>query len=174
MERGYKLKDRPEFKSKPQPITFKKADTVAKAVKIMSEKNYGSVVIVDNRDKVIGICTERDILKKLVNQKLSAEKTKLEKIMTPNPRVGREDDEVLSWLRTMSNDRFRRLPVVDNQGRIKAIFTQGDFVSYTWPDLLYQATQMTKASITKHFNATSIIIMIMLYSVAMIFAIRFI
>ena len=174
MERGYKLKDRPEYKSKPQPITFKKTDTVAKAVKIMSEKNYGSVVIVDNQNKVIGICTERDILKKLVNQKLSAEKTKLEKIMTPNPRVGKEDDEVLSWLRTMSNDRFRRLPVVDNQGKIKAIFTQGDFVSYTWPDLLYQATQMTKASITKHFNATSIIIMIMLYSVAMIFAIRFI
>ena len=85
MERGYKLKDRPEYRSKPQPITFKKTDTVAKAVKIMSDKNYGSVVIVDNKEKVIGICTERDILKKLVNQKLSAEKTKLEKIITPNP-----------------------------------------------------------------------------------------
>ena len=31
----------------------------------MSDKNYGSVVIVDNKEKVIGICTERDILKKL-------------------------------------------------------------------------------------------------------------
>ena len=38
MERGYKLKDRPEYKSKPQPITFKKTDTVAKAVKTMSGK----------------------------------------------------------------------------------------------------------------------------------------
>ena len=101
MERGYKLKDRPEYRSKPQPITFKKTDTVAKAVKTMSEKNYGSVVIVDSQDKVIGICTERDILKKLVNQKLNSESTKLEKIMTVNPRVGKEDDEVLSWLRTM-------------------------------------------------------------------------
>ena len=174
MERGYKLKDRPEYNSKPRPITFKKNDSVAKAVKTMSEKNYGSVVIVDNQSKVIGICTERDVLIKLVNKKLNAEKTKISEIMTENPRVGKEDDEVLSWLRTMSNDRFRRLPVVDNQGRIKAIFTQGDFVSYTWPDLLYQATQMTKASLTKHFNATSIIVMIMLYSVAMIIAIRFI
>ena len=74
----------------------------------------------------------------------------------------------------MSNDRFRRLPVVDNEGKIKAIFTQGDFVSYTWPDLIYQATQMTKASVSKHFNATSIIIMIMLYSVAIIIATRFV
>ena len=58
MERGYKLKDRPEYKSKPQPITFKKSDSVAKAVETMTKKNYGSVVIVDNQDKVIGICTE--------------------------------------------------------------------------------------------------------------------
>ncbi len=174
MERGYKLKDRPEYNSKPRPVTFKKTDSVAAAVEVMAEKNYGSVVIVDNQSKVIGICTERDILKKLVNGKLNADKTKLSEIMTENPRVGKENDEVLSWLRTMSNDRFRRLPVVDSQGKIKAIFTQGDFVSYTWPDLLYQATQMTKASISKHFNATSIIIMIMFYSVAMIIAIRFI
>ena len=174
MERIYKLKDRPEYKSKPTPVTFKKSDTVASAVKIMSEKNYGSVVIVDNSSKVIGICTERDILKRLVNEKLDPSKTRIEKIMTPNPRVGKENDEVLSWLRTMSNDRFRRLPVVDNNGKIKAIFTQGDFVSYTWPDLIYQATQMTKASLSKHFNATSIIIMIMVYSFAMVFAIRFI
>ena len=126
--KGGRLIDRPEFKSKPQPITFKKTDSVAKAVKIMSEKNYGSVVIVDNQSKVIGICTERDILKKLVNQKLNPEKTRLEKIMTANPRVGREDDEVLSWLRTMSNDRFRRLPVVDNQGKIKDEQNQTDQV----------------------------------------------
>ena len=58
------------------------------------------------------------------------------------------------WLRTMSNDRFRRLPV-DEEGKIKVIFTQGDLVSYTWPDLLYQTPQMTKATLAnKHFNLT--------------------
>ena len=172
MERGYKLKDRPEYKSKPQPITFKKTDTVAKAVKTMSEKNYGSVVIVDNQNKVIGICTERDILKKLVNQNLNAEKTKLEKIMTPNPRVGKEDDEVLSWLRTMSNDRFRRLPVVDNQGKIKAIFTQGDFVSYTWPDLIFQASQLAKASFMKGFSINTLLLFMIVYGVALVAAMK--
>ena len=88
--------------------------------------------------------------------------------------MGRENDDVLDWLRTMSNDRFRRLPVVDEDGKIKVIFTQGDFVSYTWPDLLYQASQMTKATLTKHFNLTSILIMIMIYSIAIIAAIKLI
>ena len=174
MDRSYKLKDRPEFNSKPRPVTCKKTDLVSNAVNIMSEKNYGAIVVVDNRDKVIGICTERDILKKLVKNNYNPTKTKIEKIMTPNPRVGRENDEVLDWLRIMSNDRFRRLPVVDNSGKIKVIFTQGDFVSYTWPDLIYHAKQMTKASFFKHFNLSSIIIMIMLYSVAIIVALKFI
>ena len=69
--------------------------------------------------------------------------------MTPNPRVANENDDVLDWLRIMSNDRFRRLPVVDSNGKIKVIFTQGDFVSYTWPDLIYQASQLAKASFMK-------------------------
>ena len=174
MSRRYRLKDRPEFHSKPKPITFEKHQKVSEAVRVMADKNYGSVVIVNKNNKVIGICTERDILKKLVNKNLNSTKTKIEDIMTPNPRVGYEDDDVLDWLRTMSNDRFRRLPVVDNKGSIKAIFTQGDFVSYTWPDLIYQMSQMTKASLTKHFNITSILIMIMIYSIAIIAAIKLI
>ena len=172
--RGLKLKDRPEFGNKPKPLTFGKDTMVSEAVKSMSIKNYGSVIIVDKDDRVEGIVTERDILRKLVDKNLDPLNTKLSTIMTINPRVGNENDDVLDWLRIMSNDRFRRLPVVDSEGKIKVIFTQGDFVSYTWPDLLYQASQMTKATLSKHFNATTIVIMIMIYSVAIIFAIRLI
>ena len=60
----------------------------------MSEKNYGSVVIVDDKEKVIGIVTERDIVKKLVRNNLSPKTTKLEEIMTPDPRVADENDDV--------------------------------------------------------------------------------
>ena len=72
MERsGTRLIDRPEFKTKPRPITFLAKDKVSDAVKVMSEKNYGSVIIVDKQEKVIGVVTERDIVKKLVNAGLS-------------------------------------------------------------------------------------------------------
>ena len=40
MSRGYKLKDRPEFNSKPKPITFEKHQKVSEAVKVMSDNNY--------------------------------------------------------------------------------------------------------------------------------------
>ena len=149
---GNRIKDRPEFQSKPKPLTFPPDASVAEAVKAMSEKNYGSVVVTDSDRKVIGMVTERDIMKRIVNAGRDPAKTKLSDIMTKNPRVASEDDDVLEWLRIMSNERFRRLPIVDSEGRIESILTQGDFVSYTWPDLAYQAKELARATIFKNFN----------------------
>ena len=171
--KGTRLIDRPEFNNKPKPVTFLKTDKVYKAIDVMSEKNYGSVVITDNDKKVIGIVTERDVVKKLVQKELSSKTTSLEKIMTENPRVANENDDVIDWLRIMSNDRFRRLPVVDKDGKIKVIFTQGDFVSYTWPDLIFQASQMAKASFMRGFSVYGLLAMILIYSIAIIVALRF-
>ena len=169
---GSRLIDRPEFKSKPKPVTFLADNRVSDAVTVMAEKNYGSVIIVDKQEKVIGVVTERDIVKKLVNAGLSTKNTPLEKIMTKNPRVANENDNVLDWLRIMSNDRFRRLPVVDENNKIKVIFTQGDFVSYTWPDLIYQASQMAKSSFMKGFSINSLLIFMIVYAVAIFATVR--
>ena len=170
--KGGRLIDRPEYKSKPKPVTFLGKDKVFQAITVMADKNYGSVVIVDTKEKVIGIVTERDIVKKLVKNNMSPKTTKLEDIMTPNPRVANENDDVVEWLRIMSNDRFRRLPVVDSNGKIKAIFTQGDFVSYTWPDLIFQATQLAKASFLKGFSVNTLLIMMLVYGIALIAAMK--
>lgn len=170
--RGGRLVDRPEFKTKPKPVTFLGKDKVSQAIAVMADKNYGSVVIVDSKDKVVGIVTERDIVKKLVNNNMSPKTTKLEDIMTLNPRVANENDDVVDWLRIMSNDRFRRLPVVDADGKIKVIFTQGDFVSYTWPDLIFQASQLAKASFMKGFSINTLLIFMVIYGVAIIAAMK--
>jgi CBS-domain-containing membrane protein len=88
--------------------------------------------------------------------------------MTPNPRLARETDDLIDWLRIMSNERFRRLPVVDENGEIKAVFTQGDFVSYTWPDLMYQMKSIATATVSKNWATFLIGGGIALYSLAMI------
>ena len=170
--RGGRLVDRPEFKTKPKPVTFLGKEKVSQAIAVMADKNYGSVVIVDSKDKVVGIVTERDIVKKLVNNNMSPKTTKLEDIMTLNPRVANENDDVVDWLRIMSNDRFRRLPVVDADGKIKVIFTQGDFVSYTWPDLIFQASQLAKASFMKGFSINTLLTFMVIYGVALIAAMK--
>ncbi len=169
---GTRLKDRPEFYNKPKPVTFLENDKVINAITVMAENNFGSVVITDKKMKVIGIVTERDIVKKLILKNLSAKTTTLGNIMTKNPRVANEDDNIVDWLRIMSNDRFRRLPVVDNEGKIKVIFTQGDFVSYTWPDLIFQASQMAKATFFKGFSVYGLLGMMILYTVVIVAALK--
>lgn len=169
---GMRIKDRAEFASKPKPLTYSPDATVFEAVEGMCEKNYGSVVVTDPDERVLGVVTERDLMRKVIHPGLDAKSTKLSEIMTTDPRVANENDDIVDWLRIMSNERFRRLPVVDSEGRIKTIFTQGDFVSFTWPDLMGQARNLARASISRNFHYVLIVGGVMLYSLLMIVVLR--
>jgi CBS domain-containing protein len=163
-----RIRDRAEFRSKPKPLTMRPDATVAEAVAAMALKNYGSVIVTDDDDRVQGVVTERDVMKRIVNDGRDAKATPLSEIMTAEPRVASADDDVLDWLRIMSNERFRRLPVVDADGRVTAVFTQGDFVSYTWPDLMGQARELAKATVFRNWHFVLIGGGIMLYTIVMI------
>ena len=165
---GMRIKDRAEFTSKPKPLTFSPDATVFEAVEAMCAKNYGSVIVTDPDERVLGVLTERDLMKKIVHPGRDARTTKISEVMTADPRVAREDDSIVDWLRIMSNERFRRLPVVDSEGRIKMVFSQGDFVSYTWPDLMGQARNLARASLTSNFHYVLIVGGVALYSILMI------
>ena len=163
-----RIKDRPEFGNKPRPLSFPPTATVAEAVAAMSQKNYGSVVVTNESGGVEGIVTERDVMKRLVNEKRDAAQTKLSDIMTSDIRVAREDDNLLEWLRTMSNERFRRLPIVNSEGKLISMMTQGDFVSYTWPDLMYQVGRATKATLSENRQLVIIAAAIGIYTIVLV------
>ena len=130
------IKDRPEFSNKPAPVVLPETEFVSVAVQMMAKRNIGSVVITDDARRVKGIVTERDLLRRLLSNHMDQDTTRLSEIMTAEVRTARADDEIIDWLRQMSNERFRHLPVVDEEGRLINILSQGDFVSYTWPELL--------------------------------------
>ena len=70
--RGTRIKDRPEFGSKPKPLTFGPETTVKDAAMAMAENRYGSVVVVDEDKKVRGIVTDRDVLNKVLAKGMDA------------------------------------------------------------------------------------------------------
>ena len=167
-----KIKDRIEFKTKAPVMTFGPDDKVISAIKVMSEKNYGASVIVDKAHKPLGIITERDFMRRLLAKGLDPNKTKISEIMTKDLKLASEDDQVVEWLRIMSNERFRHLPVVDDQGILINLMSQGDFVSYTWPQLLTQVKEAAKATFFERFHLYMIIGGVMLYSLAMVWIFR--
>jgi len=160
---GTRLRDRPEFDTKPAPVTFRRDARLSEAIAVMAEKNIGAVVITDEAGHVEGVLTERDVLRRVVNAGRDPKETTLAAVMTPDPRTAREDDDMLEWLRIMSNERFRRLPVVDEEGKLIQVLTQGDFVSYTWPDLLHQARLLGRATLAQNFHPTLIMASIVVY-----------
>tara|TARA_E500000331_G_C16886693_1_gene552854 strand:- start:83 stop:595 length:513 start_codon:yes stop_codon:yes gene_type:complete len=167
-----KICERPEFKSKKATVTYKENDKVIDAVKKMSKENFGSVVIVDNNHKVKGIVTERDFMKKLLNNGMNPKTTKLKEIMTSPVKVADKDDELVVWLRQMSNERFRHVPVVDKTGKLINIMSQGDFVSYTWPDLLYQVKELAKEGYPKINQLVIVCLGILVYTLVLMFAFK--
>lgn len=169
-----RIKDRPEFKSKPKPFILGPDDLVSVAIKTMSDMNIGSVVILDGDKKVLGIVTERDLMRRLLSVGLNPAKTPLSKIMTSDVKTASADDQVIDWLRQMSNERFRHLPVVDADGRLINMLSQGDFVSFTWPDLLLNLRE--KAGETIRNAGTPVPVLaagILVYSIVMFFVLKF-
>jgi len=108
-----KIKDKPEYKSKPKPLTVKPSDKLSDTIASMSKKNFGSVVVVDANKSVKGILTERDLMNRVLAKDLDPKKTKVSDVMTVDVRVASEDDNLIDWLRIMSNERFRHLPIVN-------------------------------------------------------------
>jgi len=159
-----RIKDQAEYKSKPKPVSLKADNTVFEAVEIMTEKAIGAVGVVDNDNVVIGIMTERDLMTRLLAGGKDPQKTKISEIMTTEVRVANEDDNLLEWLRIMSNERFRHLPVVDEKGRIVNMMSQGDFVSYTWPELMGRVKETAKASFNSGYQIFFIIGALLLYA----------
>ena len=60
------IKDRPEYKTKQNPLTMPGDASVQEAVTKMAAKGYGSVIIIDNDNHVDGIVTERDLMVRLI------------------------------------------------------------------------------------------------------------
>jgi CBS domain-containing protein len=168
-----KIKERIEFKNKPPVLTFMASDKVIDAVKVMSERNYGASVVVDVDNKPVGIITERDFMRRLLAKNLDPNTTLISNIMTSALKLASADDEVVDWLRIMSNERFRHLPIVDADGKLLNLMSQGDFVSYTWPQLLSNLKDNTVKSFFERFHLNILIGGVLLYSIIMIFLLRY-
>lgn len=161
-----KIKDRAEYRSKGLVLSFDEDTLVLDAVAVMSEKNYGAVVVVDAATKPLGIVTERDLMRRVLAKQKDPKATRLGEIMTTELKVAKADDSLLDWLRIMSNERFRHLPIVDDAGVLTAIMSQGDFVSYTWPELFQRLGEQSKATFIKMPSLISMIISIVVFAVA--------
>ena len=156
-----KINDKPDFKTKPKPITFLPDDSVRSALDVMCEKNIGSIIVVHPDKKVTGIVTERDMMIRVLGKNLNPDTVKLSDIMSTDIRSANEDDSLVDWMHTMSSERFRHLPVVDAEEKLVNMMSQGDFVAHTFPDLYEALRQDLKGRLGRGFQFALVIFSIL-------------
>jgi CBS domain-containing protein len=87
--------------------------TVQKAAERMSDYRIGCLVVVE-KERMVGILTERDILTRLVAENLSASKTKVEDIMTTEVVMIEPERDVTDAAEIMTTRKIKKLPVISN------------------------------------------------------------
>jgi CBS domain-containing protein len=108
-----------------EPLVLSAHETVQRACQRMRERRAGSVLVVDEQQRLSGIFTGRDAVRTLAEGK-NAASTILANVMTPNPTTITPNRLAIEALRKMNDGGFRHLPVVEN-GAIWGIVSRGDF-----------------------------------------------
>lgn len=101
--------------------------TVLDALKIMSEKNIGALLVIDD-GKLTGIFSERDYARKVILKGKASSDTAVKEIMTENPFTVQPGDSIETCMGIMSNKHIRHLPVV-NDDTVAGMISIGDVVT---------------------------------------------
>lgn len=115
---------------KTEVITANAETSIKDVAKIMSEKNIGSILIVDDSNRVIGIFTERDLVKVVA---LGIDlNTPIKNVMTTNVISAYPTDNIAAIAIKMLEKGIRHMPVVDEYNRLLGIISIRDVLrAYT-------------------------------------------
>ena len=105
--------------------TISKDQSVRQALVLMSEKNIGAIIIIDNNDFPIGIFSERDYARKIILKGKSSKDTLLDEVMTKELITVNRDYKIDQCMEIMTEKRIRHLPVLENK-KIVEIISIGD------------------------------------------------
>lgn len=105
------------------------ADTdLSTVAKMMWDGDCGAIPVVNDSQNVIGMITDRDICIAAGTRATSPSNIRVRDVMSGDVYACAPDDDVQTALKTMREQRIRRLPVLDRQERMAGIISMNDLV----------------------------------------------
>ena len=121
------------LKGKEKPLwTILPEASVFDALKLMAEKGIGAVMVMDKKNKVVGILTERDYARKIILKGKTSLKTSVKEIMTPVAKMYtvKPDTSIEDCMVLMTGKHIRHVPVFDGS-KFVGLISIGDVVKST-------------------------------------------
>ncbi|MBW8281973.1 MAG: CBS domain-containing protein [Rhizobium sp.] len=115
--------------------------TLTEAARILDEHKIGAVVVVGMENRIVGIFTERDLVRSIGRAGPSALDQPVSAMMTADVYRCRDDSTVNELMEIMSSRRFRHVPVEDN-GKLSGIISIGDVVKSRIREVEIEAEQI--------------------------------
>jgi CBS domain-containing protein len=111
---------------RPGVITVQADSAVRDATSLLAEHNIGALIVVNAAGAPVGILSERDIIR-MLSQREDTLSMPVAELMTTDMITGDPADDLMSVAHTMTERRFRHLPIVE-QGKLVGMISIGDIL----------------------------------------------
>ncbi|MFN2470276.1 MAG: CBS domain-containing protein [Gaiellaceae bacterium] len=116
----------------PSPRTVETSTTVADAARLLRDEDVGSLPVIES-GKVVGVVTDRDIVLRVVADGRDPQSTSVADIASRAPVTVDPQQDLDEALRLMGEHQVRRLPVVEEDGRLVGVLAQADVATEASP-----------------------------------------
>ena len=116
-------------KQKREVVTISPDATVYDALQLIANKEVGVLVVVE-KEKVVGILSKRNITRKMILKKKKSQKTRVRDIMTSKVIQTTPNQKVDKCLSLMTKNRFRHIPVL-KKDRLVGILSIEDIKNFS-------------------------------------------
>jgi CBS domain-containing protein len=106
--------------------TVRSIDPVERAARFMRRCDCGALPVIGESGRLLGMITDRDIVVRLIARGVDARYALVRDCMTDEAVACHADEPIERCLRQLSRHQIRRLPIVDDDGRLVGIVSQGD------------------------------------------------
>ncbi len=117
--------------------------TVFQAAQAMNERKVGAIVVLDD-GRLVGMFSERDLLRRVVGEQRDPATTRVEDVMTTEIVCCTPQTSLEEAGGAMKNRRIRHLPVVDDEGKLLGLISIGDLNAFHQADQEHTIFQLNE------------------------------
>ncbi len=130
-------------------VTTGPDETVGATARLMNGRRIGAVVVVDGDDTVIGIISERDVVRGIASKGDAILNTPVRALMTTDVVACTTGETIAGLMKTMTDHRFRHMPVIED-GVLRGMISIGDVVKHRLEETEMEAQALRDYVLAAH------------------------